>query len=50
MKNVTGITIAVTENDLANNLPLLKAGGFAVRSLAGGGAVTSGGGEGRHPT
>jgi hypothetical protein len=42
MKNVTGITIAVTENDLANNLPLLKAGGFSVRSLSGGGAVASG--------
>ena len=44
MKNVTAITLAVTENDLANNLPLLKAGGFAVQSLPGGGAVASGGG------
>lgn len=44
MRNVTGIRLAVTARDLANTVPLLKAGGFAVRSLPGGGAVAEGGG------
>jgi hypothetical protein len=34
----------VTARDLAGTVPLLKAGGFAVRSLPGGGAVAEGGG------
>lgn len=44
MRDVTGIRLAVTARDLAGTLPLLKAGGFAVRSLPGGGAVAQGGG------
>ncbi|MYS94069.1 MULTISPECIES: DUF5829 family protein [Streptomyces] len=44
MRDVTGIRLAVTARDLAGTLPLLKAGGFAVRSLPGGGAVAKGGG------
>ncbi|MFH8659966.1 DUF5829 family protein [Streptomyces afghaniensis] len=44
MRDVTGVRLAVTARDLANTLPLLKAGGFAVRSLPGGGAVAKGGG------
>ncbi|MEU4483678.1 DUF5829 family protein [Streptomyces purpurascens] len=44
MRDVTGIRLAVTARDLANTVPLLKAGGFAVRSLPDGGAVAKGGG------
>ncbi|MFJ3620372.1 DUF5829 family protein [Streptomyces iakyrus] len=44
MRDVTGIRLAVTARDLANTVPLLKAGGFAVRSLPGGGVVAKGGG------
>ncbi|MEU0454532.1 DUF5829 family protein [Streptomyces sp. NPDC006129] len=44
MRNVTGIRLAVTARDLAATVPLLEAGGFAVRSLPGGGAVAKGGG------
>ncbi|MFI6376292.1 DUF5829 family protein [Streptomyces sp. NPDC050546] len=44
MRDVTGIRLAVTARDLANTVPLLKAGGFAVRSLADGGVVAKGGG------
>jgi hypothetical protein len=44
MRDVTGIRLAVTARDLAGTLPLLKAGGFTVRSLPGGGAVAKGGG------
>ncbi|MFF5977586.1 DUF5829 family protein [Streptomyces olindensis] len=44
MRDVTGIRIAVTARDLAGTVPLLEAGGFAVRSLPGGGAVAKGGG------
>ncbi|MFE9027220.1 DUF5829 family protein [Streptomyces iakyrus] len=44
MRDVTGIRLAVTARDLANTVPLLKAGGFAVRSLPGGGVVANGGG------
>ncbi len=35
MRDVTGIRLAVTARDLAGTVPLLKAGGFAVRSLPG---------------
>ncbi|MFE2271146.1 DUF5829 family protein [Streptomyces lavendulae] len=44
MRDVTSIRIAVTAGDLANTVPLLRAGGFAVRDLAGGGVVAQGGG------
>lgn len=44
MRDVTGIRLAVTARDLADTVPLLKAGGFAVRSLPGGGVVAYGGG------
>ncbi|MFJ5729583.1 DUF5829 family protein [Streptomyces paradoxus] len=44
MRDVTGIRLAVTARDLANTVPLLKAGGFAVRSLPDGGVVADGGG------
>nr|WP_298572180.1 DUF5829 family protein [uncultured Streptomyces sp.] len=44
MRDVTDIRLAVTARDLANTVPLLKAGGFAVRSLPGGGVVAKGGG------
>ncbi|NUS73780.1 MAG: hypothetical protein HOQ05_10285 [Corynebacteriales bacterium] len=43
MRDITGIRIAVTERDLANTVPLLKAGGFNVKSRSGG-IVASGGG------
>ncbi|MFF8936887.1 DUF5829 family protein [Streptomyces paradoxus] len=44
MRNVTGIRLAVTARDLANTVPLLKAGGFAVRSLPDGDVLADGGG------
>ncbi|WP_329413036.1 DUF5829 family protein [Streptomyces sp. NBC_00704] len=44
MRDVTSVRIAVTGDDLADTLPLLRAGGFAVRDLPGGGAVAEGGG------
>jgi hypothetical protein len=44
MRDVTFIRIAVTEGDLADTVPLLRAGGYAVRSLDGGGVVATGGG------
>ncbi|MER6943982.1 DUF5829 family protein [Nonomuraea sp. NPDC000554] len=44
MRDVTGIRIAVPARDLANTLPLLRAGGFAVQSLPGDGAVAVSGG------
>ncbi|MFJ8592818.1 DUF5829 family protein [Streptomyces sp. NPDC093598] len=44
MRDVTGIRLAVTAGDLAATVPLLKAGGFAVRALPGGGVVARGGG------
>ncbi|QWB28219.1 MULTISPECIES: DUF5829 family protein [Streptomyces] len=43
MRDVTGIRLAVTARDLANTVPLLQAGGFAVRSLPDGGVVAKGG-------
>ncbi|MER8222421.1 DUF5829 family protein [Streptomyces sp. NPDC094143] len=44
MRDVTAIRLAVTARDLANTVPLLEAGGFAVRSVPGGGVVAKGGG------
>ncbi|RSS68517.1 hypothetical protein EF918_28200 [Streptomyces sp. WAC06614] len=45
MRDVTAIRLGVTAPDLAGTLPLLRAGGFAVRELPGGvGAVAQGGG------
>ncbi|WP_019071663.1 DUF5829 family protein [Streptomyces hokutonensis] len=44
MRDVTSVRIAVTEGDLADTVPLLRAGGFTVRTLAGGGVVAKGGG------
>jgi hypothetical protein len=44
MRDVTGIRIGVTEFDLANSVPLLRAGGFTVHSLPDGGVIASGGG------
>ncbi|WP_437043786.1 DUF5829 family protein [Streptomyces sp. enrichment culture] len=44
MRDVTALRIAVTAGDLANTVPLLRAGGFAVRSVPGGGVVAKGGG------
>jgi len=39
MRDVTYVRIAVTEGDLADTVPLLRAGGFSVRSVPGGGVV-----------
>ncbi|KRD13175.1 MULTISPECIES: DUF5829 family protein [unclassified Streptomyces] len=44
MRDVTSVRIAVTEGDLADTLPLLRAGGFAVRTATGGGVVAERGG------
>ncbi|MGW3986685.1 DUF5829 family protein [Streptomyces sp. NPDC004830] len=44
MRDVTGIRLAVTARDLAATVPLLRAGGFRVRSTEGGGVVAKGGG------
>ncbi|MER5214121.1 DUF5829 family protein [Streptomyces sp. NPDC002838] len=46
MRDVTSVHLAVTARDLANTVPLLRAGGFVVRSLAGdgGGVVARRGG------
>jgi hypothetical protein len=43
MRNVTGISIAMTENDFDNNVPLLRAGGFSVQDTATGIVATGGG-------
>ncbi|MBP2323609.1 hypothetical protein JOF56_003994 [Kibdelosporangium banguiense] len=43
MRNVTGIRMAVTANDLANNLPLLRAGGFSIQTVPNGVIATGGG-------
>lgn len=43
MRDVTGIHMAVTALDLANTLPLLKAGGFTLRPAPGGITATRGG-------
>ncbi|OKI40347.1 hypothetical protein A6A29_39610 [Streptomyces sp. TSRI0281] len=44
MRDVVSIRLAVTEGDLARTVPLLRAGGFVVRTEAGGGAVAVRGG------
>ncbi|MFI1354092.1 DUF5829 family protein [Streptomyces sp. NPDC020898] len=44
MRDVTSVRLALTARDLANTVPLLRAGGFAVRSVADGGIVAHGGG------
>ncbi|GHF41236.1 hypothetical protein FNH07_29685 [Amycolatopsis bartoniae] len=43
MRDVGAVRFAVTEGDLADTVPLLRAGGFAVRTVPGG-VVASGGG------
>ncbi|MEV5158373.1 DUF5829 family protein [Streptomyces sp. NPDC053728] len=44
MRDVTSVRLAVTEGDLADTVPLLRAGGFAVRTVAAGGVVAERGG------
>ncbi|WP_432176517.1 DUF5829 family protein [Streptomyces sp. Tue6028] len=44
MRDVTSVSLAVTEGDLADTVPLLRAGGFAVRNVPGGGVVAERGG------
>ncbi|SEF00146.1 hypothetical protein SAMN05216489_09513 [Streptomyces sp. 3213] len=44
MRDVTSVRIAVTEGDLADTVPLLRAGGFTVHTVPGGGVVAKGGG------
>ncbi|WSQ15672.1 DUF5829 family protein [Streptomyces sp. NBC_01231] len=44
MRDVTFVRLAVTEGDLADTVPLLRAGGFAVRTVPGGGVVAERGG------
>ncbi|WP_406172272.1 DUF5829 family protein [Streptomyces canus] len=44
MRDVTYVRFAVTEGDLADTVPLLRAGGFAVKNVPGGGVVAEGGG------
>lgn len=44
MRDVTAVRLAVTEGDLADTMPLLRAGGFAVRTLPDGGVVAECGG------
>ncbi len=44
MRDVTSVRIAVTAGDLADTVPLLRAGGFTVRTVTGGGVVAQGGG------
>jgi hypothetical protein len=43
-RDITEVHLALTARDLAATLPLLRAGGFTVRTRADGGAVASGGG------
>jgi hypothetical protein len=43
MRDVSGIRLAVTARDLANTVPLLRAGGFLVASLPNGAVATRGG-------
>jgi hypothetical protein len=43
MRDVSGIRFAVTARDLANTVPLLRAGGFVVVSLPNGAVATRGG-------
>lgn len=44
MRDVRGIRLAVTEGDLADTTPLLRAGGFAVEPTPDGGVIARGGG------
>ncbi|MDH6217276.1 hypothetical protein M2283_004604 [Streptomyces pseudovenezuelae] len=44
MRDVTSVRIAVTAADLAETVPLLRAGGFTVKNVSGGGVVAEGGG------
>ena len=44
MRDVTSVRIAITAGDLADTVPLLRAGGFTVRTVTGGGVVAEGGG------
>ncbi|WP_328499245.1 DUF5829 family protein [Streptomyces sp. NBC_00414] len=44
MRDVTSVHLAVTEGDLADTVPLLRAGGFGVRTVTGGGVVAERGG------
>ncbi|MFF1381186.1 DUF5829 family protein [Streptomyces sp. NPDC058308] len=44
MRDVTSVRIAATPRDVDSTVPLLRAGGFDVRSLPGGGAVALRGG------
>jgi hypothetical protein len=44
MRDITSVRLAVTAGDLASTVPLLRAGGFDVRSVANGGIVAKGGG------
>lgn len=44
MRDVTGVHFAITEGDLGDTVPLLRAGGFVVRPATGGGVVALRGG------
>ena len=44
MRDVTAVRLAVTEGDLADTVPLLRAGGFAVKTTTSGDVVAEGGG------
>ena len=44
MRDVTSIRLAVTEGDLADTVPLLRAGGFTVRTVGAGGVLAERGG------
>ncbi|MCX4966592.1 DUF5829 family protein [Streptomyces sp. NBC_00654] len=44
MRDVTSVRLAVTEGDLADTVPLLRAGGFDVRTAQDGGVLAQGGG------
>ncbi|MFG3252458.1 DUF5829 family protein [Streptomyces sp. NPDC048172] len=44
LRDITSVRLAVTARDLANTVPLLRAGGFRIRSTEGGGVVARGGG------
>ncbi|WUC83593.1 DUF5829 family protein [Streptomyces sp. NBC_00536] len=48
MRDVTSIRLGITARDLAQTVPLLRAGGFTVRTLPGGGVVAEGGGTAIH--
>ncbi|MEE1742456.1 DUF5829 family protein [Streptomyces sp. BE147] len=44
MRDVTSVRLAITEGDLASTVPLLRAGGFDVRTATDGGVLAQGGG------